>query len=136
MKDSLPVVLNIYRIAEDSLIDKMGIAIYHTAVEYDNTEFAFGFLDRAGISGVYDIKPMSFDEGTFVESINLGQVSRRNFFNKLEQIKLDFMANSYNILTKNCNHFTNDFVKMLFNREIPNKYASFLKIGEFLRRIF
>jgi hypothetical protein len=136
MKDSLPVVLNIYRIAEDSLIDKMGIAIYHTAIEYDNTEFAFGFLDRAGISGVYDIKPMSFDEGTFIESINLGRVSRRNFFNKLEQIKLDFMANSYNILTKNCNHFTNDFVKMLFNREIPHKYASFLKIGEFLRRIF
>jgi hypothetical protein len=136
MKDTLPVVLNIYRIAEDSVINKLGIAIYHTAIEYDCTEFAFGFLDKAGISGIYDIKPMSFDEGTFVESIKLGNISRRQFFNKLDQIKREYMANSYNIVTKNCNHFTNDFVKMLFDREIPKKYSSFLKLGEFLRKIF
>ena len=112
MKDAHPVVLNIYRIAEDSIFNKLGFSLYHTAIEYDNIEFAFGYMDKEGASGVYDIKPMSFDEGSYVESINLGIVHRRQFFNKLEEIKRIYMAKSYNLLTKNCNHFSNYFVNV------------------------
>jgi hypothetical protein len=136
MKDQLPVVLNVYIINEDSLINSLGITLYHTAIEYDNTEYAFGSLDEVDRSGVYDIKPMSFDEGTFVESINLGTASRRQFFVKLEKLKLLYLGTSYNLLTKNCNHFTNDFIRLLFNKEIPKKFTSFLKLGEFLRNLF
>jgi hypothetical protein len=137
MKELLPVIINIYQIKEDSIISAIGIKLYHTAIEYDGREYAFGFLDEKSVSGVYDIKPMSFDDGTYKESINLGMISRRQFFIKLEKLKKIYMGNSYNILTKNCNHFSNDFVKDLFgNKEIPQKYRSFIKLGEFFRKLF
>lgn len=135
MKDYLPVILNVYKIAENTIIDKLGVELYHTAIEYDNNEFAFGYMDDPSSSGIYDIKPMSFDDGTYVESLNLGKVKRKDFFVKLEKIKRKYLAKSYNILTKNCNHFTNDFTKTLLNKEIPPKYASFLKLGEFIRNL-
>jgi hypothetical protein len=134
MSDSLPVILNVYKISENSLIEKFGIELYHTAIEYDNTEFAFGYLNKADVSGVYDIKPMSFDQGSYVESITLGNVKRREFFNKLDIIKNSFMGNSYNLLTKNCNHFTKDFVKSILDIDIPFKFKTFLSIGEFIRK--
>lgn len=136
MKDELPVILNVYKISSGSFIDKLGFSIFHTAIEYDNTEFAFGYTSRENFSGVYDIKPMSFDDGTFVESIIIGYCTRRNYFNKLEKLKTFYLGNSYNLLLKNCNHFTNDFCKSLFEKEIPKRYTSFLKFGEFLRKIF
>ena len=135
MKNSLSVIINVYKIAEDTILDDVGIDIYHTAIEYDNTEFAFGYLEEEGSCGVYDIKPMSYDEGTYVESIQVGYATRRQFFNKLENIKRNYLGNSYNIITKNCNHFTNDMIMALFNIELPKKYSSFLKFGEFLRKL-
>ena len=137
MRDNLPVILNVYKIRENSILHSLGLNLYHTAIEYDNTEYAFGKVMDSNKSGIYDITPMSFDDGLYVESINLGNVSRRQFFVKLEKLKLPYRGNSYNLLTKNCNHFTNDLIHLLVsNKTIPSKYTSFLKLGEFLRKIF
>ncbi len=136
MKDNLPVILNIYRIKEKSFLSALGIKLFHTAIEYDQTEYAFGYLNEPEVSGIYDIKPMTYDDGTFIESITIGYLSRRQFFTKFEKIKKIFLAQSYNFLTKNCNHFTNDLIKLLFDKELPDKYRSFLKVGEFFRKIF
>jgi hypothetical protein len=136
MKEELPVILNVYKLTESSFLYKIGITIYHTAIEFDNNEFAFGSTSKEKFSGVYDIKPMSFDDGIFVESIIIGTSSRRNFFVNLEKLKAFYIGNTYNFIMKNCNHFTNDFSKTLFHKEIPKKYRSFLKFGEFLRKIF
>jgi hypothetical protein len=136
MKEFLPVIINVYRIKEDSFINKLGINLFHTAIEYDNTEYAFGYCDDSTMSGIYDIDPMSYDEGNFFESIKVGNLTRRQFFNKLDIIRTQFIADSYNIVTKNCNHFTNDFLKLLFDKELPRKYKRFLQFGEILRRLF
>jgi hypothetical protein len=138
MKQSLPVVLNVYRINENSFLGLLGVKIFHTAIEYDKTEYSFGYLNDNKISGVFDIKPMSFEDGLYVESIQLGNVNRREFFNKMEKIKKEYLAKSYNLLTKNCNHFTNDFIKLLFGKDksVPGKYTTLLKLGEFFRKIF
>jgi hypothetical protein len=136
MKEELSVILNVYKLKEGSFLHKLGVTLYHTAIEYDNTEYAFGFINREKISGIYDIKPMSFNDGTYVESIVIGKASRRNFFVNLEKLKSFYLGNTYNFIMKNCNHFTNDISKILFNKDIPIKYRSFLKFGEFLRKIF
>jgi hypothetical protein len=135
MKDILPVILNIYRIKEDSFINLLGISMFHTAIEYDNSEYAFGFLDE-NATGVYEIKPMSYDEGRYVESIVLGYVDRRKFFKMLSKLKSEYIGYTYNFLLKNCNHFSNTIASNLFNQEIPRKYTSFLKLGEMIRNIF
>lgn len=139
MKDGLSVVLNIYKINEGTVSDAFGIRLYHTAIEYDGTEFAFGYFDNPNFlnsTGVYDITPMTFENGVFVESIKIGFATRRKFFNILEKIKINFKGLSYNLLTKNCNHFTNDVLKELFDKQLPSKYSMFLSIGEFFRKIF
>ena len=137
MRDSLPVILNVYKIKENSILHLLGLNLYHTAIEYDSTEYAFGKVTDPNKSGIYDITPMSFEDGLYVESINLGNISRRHFFIKLEKLKLLYQGDTYNLLTKNCNHFTNDLINLLFsNKTIPSKYTSFLKLGEFLRKIF
>lgn len=135
MKDTLPVILNIYRIKEESFLGIFGLKVFHSAIEYDNTEYAFGYLDEP-TSGIYDIKPMSYDEGTYIESITLGYVDRRTFFKMMDVIKKVYLGNTYNILFKNCNHFTNDFTKLLLQKEIPKKYTLLLKVGECIRNIF
>jgi hypothetical protein len=129
MKERLPVILNIYR---DSLF---GLGFYHTAIEYDEIEYGFGFHKEC-TTGVYDIKPMSYDEGRFVESITLGYIDRRSFFKVMERLKRVFTGQTYNILFKNCNHFTNNVCRVLFDRELPMKYSRFLSIGDTLRKIF
>jgi len=137
MRDILPVILNVYKIKENSILPLLGLNLYHTAIEYDNTEFAFGKVRDPNKSGIYDITPMSFEDGAYIESINLGNISRRQFFVKLEKLKLLYKGDTYNFLTKNCNHFTNDLINLLFsNKAIPSKYTSFLKLGELLRKIF
>jgi hypothetical protein len=135
MKETLPVILNVYRIKEDSLVTLLGFSIFHTAIEYDNNEYAFGYTNKQ-TSGVYEIKPMSYDEGTYVESITLGHADRRTFFKILSKLKSEYIGITYNFLLKNCNHFTNTIANHLFNKEIPIKYTSFLKLGEVLRKIF
>jgi hypothetical protein len=135
MKERLPVILNIYKIKEDSVINIFGITLYHTAIEFADSEYAFGFHEES-TSGIYDIKPMSYDEGRYVESIILGYTDRRTFFNNIDKLKRIYTGQSYNIILKNCNHFSNNVSKVLFNKQIPNKYSRFLGIGESLRIFF
>jgi hypothetical protein len=136
MKDKLlPVILNVYRIKEDSMVNLLGLSMFHTAIEFDSNEYAFGFLDEK-VTGVYDIMPLTYDEGRFVESIVLGYVDRRKFFTILTKLKTEYIGDTYNFVLKNCNHFSNAIASGLFNNEIPKKYTTFLKLGEMIRKIF
>ncbi len=133
MKEQLPVKLNIYKLTNIPIISILGLSIYHTAIEYADTEFAFGY--NSDEDGIYDIKPLSYN-GRYMESITIGQCDRRAFFKVLEKLRSVFKGNTYNILLKNCNHFTNNVSILLFNKELPSKYTRFLAIGDILRDMF
>ena len=136
MKTSkFPLILNTYKLTANILINKIGLDIFHTAIEFEGVEYAFGFLDLPEC-GIYEIKPMTFDDGDFVESFLMGYCDRNTFYNLLEKLKTEFLGNTYNILKKNCNHFTNDICKKLLKKEIPKKFTLGLKFGEFIRRLF
>ncbi len=135
MKQTIPVILNVYKIKEESFLNYLGLTFYHTAIEYDDCEYAFGFLDE-NTSGIYSIKPMSYDEGTFHESIILGYTDRRTFFKLLDRLSNKYIGRTYNIIIKNCNHFTNNISNLLFKKDIPIKYNKLLQIGEVFQRIF
>jgi len=136
MKNSkIPLIINTYKLTSNVLVNKIGLDIYHTAIEFDGVEYAFGFLDLP-ISGVYDIKPMTFEDGIFVESIVMGYCFRKSFYDILEKIKEEYLGNEYSVLTKNCNHFTNDICNRLLNRDIPKKFRLGLKFGEFVGKFF
>ena len=77
--------------------------------------------------------PKSSNIGRYITSISLGKKTRREFFTKSEKIRKVYSKRRYNFLTQNCNHFMNDYIKFVFGVEIPDKYQSFLKLGEFFR---
>ena len=134
MSKKLPMILNTYKLTSNNFVNKIGFDVFHTAIEFDGTEYAFGYINQPD-SGVYEITPMTFEDGIFCESIKLGYCETKIFLEILEKIKREYIGNTYSIVLKNCNHFTNDFCKKIFNREIPKRFRFGLKIGEFFRRI-
>lgn len=129
------IILNTYKLSMNHFISKIGFDLYHTAIEYDGIEYAFGYLDSQQ-SGIYEIIPMTFEDGNFMESLILGYCRKDSFEAILAKIKKEYLGNSYNILTKNCNHFTDDLCKRILHKGIPKKFTLGLKLGEFLRKIF
>ncbi len=132
MKEILPVKLNIYKLI-NPILSFLRLNIYHTAIEYADIEFAFGSNNEE--EGIYDIKPRTYD-AIFLESVIIGECDRRTFFKALDKIRIEFKGNTYNLLIKNCNHFTNKLSKILFEKELPSKYSRFLAFGDMLREVF
>ena len=79
---------------------------------------------------------MTFENGEFIESIVIGYCTKYEFNRIFEELALTYIGNTYNILTKNCNHFSNEVCKKLFNSNIPKQYSLGLKFGEFVRKFF
>ena len=85
--------------------------LYHTGVEVDGKEYAYGANDRAGATGMYSLDPRAaaavcghrhraaVDLGAF----DVSAAQRRVMFSELEQI---WMGDKYDLLTRNCNHFS------------------------------
>jgi hypothetical protein len=133
MKELLPVKLNIYKFSNNPILSIFNISLYHTAIEFADTEFAFG--NNCEEEGIYYLNPKSYNS-YFIESITLGNCDRRTFFKALEKLKVYFKGNTYNILFKNCNHFTNSLSRLLFEKELPKKYTKLLSLGDVLRKVF
>lgn len=127
MKEISQVKLNVYEFKSFPF----GITLYHTSIDYDDVEYSFGICNN--ISGVYEMAPKSSNIGRYITSISLGKKTWREFFTKSEKIRKVYSKRRYNFLTQNCNHFMNDYIKFVFGVEIPDKYQSFLKLGEFFR---
>ena len=81
MKEISQVKLNVYEYKSFPF----GITLYHTSIEYDDTEYSFGISNN--ISGVYEMAPKSANIGRYITSISLGKKTRREFFTKFEKIR-------------------------------------------------
>ncbi|KAK9477124.1 PPPDE putative peptidase domain-containing protein [Lipomyces japonicus] len=123
----LSVTINVYDMLQDSkfapLIWNFGIGVYHSAVEIDGREYAFGGHTEPGISGVYYSKPKTELPGgiTCKTSLLHGYTSYspaevRAIVNELST---EYMGMSYNLLHKNCNHFTNSLLLRLTDQPGP-----------------
>lgn len=121
------VVLNVYDLApHNAYTHDFGIGAYHSGVQVGGREYTF-----AGGSGVFYHDPKEVPgEATFRESIELGTYNGTSMaLDKiLDELKPQFPGDSYNILSKNCNHFSDAFVYSLLHVRIPsyvNRLANF-----------
>lgn len=71
----------------------------------------------------YDIFRRTYDMGT----INMPD---REFQELLVNISEEFVGPSYNLITRNCNHFTEEFVKRLLNKPIPSWINRAARLGD------
>ncbi|KAJ4990009.1 DeSI-like protein sdu1 [Stagonosporopsis vannaccii] len=108
----------------------IGSSLLHSGVVIGDREYAYGGHDRRGLTGVYWTKPRQEPPGgTFRQSILHGFSFRpaEELDAIIHQASEEFQGTSYNLLTKNCNHFTSYLCEKLTGRPAPawvNRAAS------------
>ena len=124
-----PVRLSVYSIVPQGmnvLLSAVGIGAFHTAVEVDGVEYAFG------PGGVYQSPLHCPPEGMeYVTSIEMGTVylSPEGLRGYIQQQRRCFPAEHYDLLSCNCNHFTDTFCRQLRLPPIPPELNQLASVG-------
>ncbi|KAK0667178.1 PPPDE putative peptidase domain-containing protein [Cercophora samala] len=108
----------------------LGTSLLHSGVVLNNKEYAYGGHDRPNLTGVYWTKPLTLPPGgTFRTEILHGftLATEAEIDSIIRKASEEFLGTSYNLLTKNCNHFTSYLCEKLTGRPGPgwlNRAAS------------
>lgn len=108
----------------------MGTSLLHSGVVINDKEYAYGGHDRRGVTGVFWTNPKTQPPGgTFKCEILHGftLASPTEIDTIVKQVSEEFQGTAYNLLTKNCNHFTAYLCQRLTGRPGPgwlNRAAS------------
>ncbi|RKF62092.1 DeSI-like protein sdu1 [Golovinomyces cichoracearum] len=128
------VAINIYDLLPpgklSSILWACGSALLHSGVVISDREYAYGGHDCRGVTGIYYTPPRTVPPGgTFRCELLHGFTVRT--LNEIDDIIKEasdfFKGTSYNILTRNCNHFTSYLLEKLTSRPGPawlNRAAS------------
>ncbi|KAG1051685.1 hypothetical protein G6F43_006124 [Rhizopus delemar] len=109
-----------------------GIGIFHSGVEIGEKEYCFGGHDVPNITGVFVVEPrVGIPELFLKRTIDMGQA---NLVDKeIEELLLrlsdEFTGPSYNLLNRNCNHFTERFVYELTQKYTPSWINRAARLG-------
>lgn len=131
-KKSYEIFLNVYDLhtMNDSLYP-LGLGIYHSSIEVNGREWSYGGNPDYAGTGVFFSPPRMLE--FFRETIYLGTASltRKEFDQIITSLSKKFIANQYDMLTRNCNTFSDAFSRALLGRGTPgwvNRLASFGKL--------
>lgn len=121
-------ILQINRIFKD----RIGLGgIFHSAVQvHGNEEWSFGFCEIG--SGVFSCPPRGNPMYTYRESIVLGETSRSILEVKqiLRELSREWPGDSYDLLSRNCNHFCDAFCERLGIMKLPAWINRFANVGD------
>jgi hypothetical protein len=128
------ILINIYDLLPpgrvSSLLWHMGTSLLHSGVVINGKEYAYGGHDRRGLTGVYWTKPRTEPPGgTFrCEYLHGFTLAPQNEIDAIiREASEEFLGTGYNLLTKNCNHFTSYLCERLTGKPAPgflNRAAS------------
>ncbi|KAF7562048.1 hypothetical protein G7046_g2111 [Stylonectria norvegica] len=113
-----------------SILWTVGASLLHSGVVINGREYAYGGHERHGATGVYWTPPRTEPPGgTFKCEILHGftLATHNEIEAALKAASEEFQGTSYNLLTKNCNHFTSYLCKKLTGQPGPgwlNRAAS------------
>ncbi|KAL2169918.1 hypothetical protein VTG60DRAFT_5462 [Thermothelomyces hinnuleus] len=128
------ILINIYDLLPPGRISTilwhMGTSLLHSGVVINGKEYAYGGHDRRGLTGVYWTKPRTCPPGgTFrCEYLHGFTLAPQNEIDAIiREASEEFLGTSYNLLTRNCNHFTSFLCERLTGEPAPrflNRAAS------------
>ncbi|PIN24008.1 hypothetical protein CDL12_03251 [Handroanthus impetiginosus] len=95
-------------------------------------EYAFGAHEHSR-TGIFEVEPKQCPGFTFRKSMligrsDLGPKEVRAF---METLAEEYSGNTYNLITKNCNHFCNDVCLRLTGKPIPRWVNRLARLGSF-----
>jgi len=108
----------------------IGTSLLHSGVVINDKEYAYGGHDRRGVTGVYWTKPKTQPPGGLFKCEILHGftlASPTEIDRIIKDVSEEFQGMAYNLLTKNCNHFTAYLCERLTGRPGPgwlNRAAS------------
>jgi len=128
-----PVYLNVYDLSTmNGYLYWAGVGIFHSGVEVHGVEYAFGAIEYPA-SGIFEVEPRQCPGYKFKKSIYIG-TTFLNPFQVKELMKLkseNYYGHTYHLLTKNCNHFSQDVCSKLTGSSIPKWVNRLARLGSF-----
>ncbi|KAL7604557.1 hypothetical protein Lser_V15G17647 [Lactuca serriola] len=128
---SVPVYLNVYDLTSmNGYAYWLGLGVYHSGVQVHGVEYAFGCHEQA-TTGIFEGEPKQCEGFTFRKQILIGWTEKnlREVRRIMEDLAEDYKGISYNLITKNCNHFCNDVCVRLTGNSIPSWINRLARIG-------
>ncbi|XP_073002531.1 deSI-like protein At4g17486 isoform X1 [Typha latifolia] len=113
--------LNVYDLSPiNNYLYWFGLGIFHSGIEVHGMEYGFGAHEYP-TSGVFEVEPRRCPGYIFRRSMWLGTtgMSRSEFRIFIENLTGSYHGDTYHLIIKNCNHFTNDVCKRLTGKCIP-----------------
>ncbi|KAK4427660.1 DeSI-like protein [Sesamum alatum] len=127
------VYLNVYDLTPvNSYLYWFGCGIFHSGIEAHGLEYGFGAHEYPS-SGVFEVEPRSCPGFIFRRSILLGstELSRSEFRSFMEYLSNKYHGDTYNLISKNCNHFTDEVSMRLTGKPIPGWVNRLARLGSF-----
>lgn len=127
------VYLNVYDLTHiNSYLYWFGCGIFHSGIEAHGLEYGFGAHEYPS-SGVFEVEPRSCPGFIFRRSILLGstELSRSEFRSFMEYLSNKYHGDTYNLISKNCNHFTDEVSMRLTGKPIPGWVNRLARLGSF-----
>ncbi|KAK9109982.1 hypothetical protein Sjap_018042 [Stephania japonica] len=128
----VPVYLNVYDLHPiNGSIYWLGLDLYHSGIQVHAVEYEFGGHDSPS-TGIFKGKPRKCPGLTFRKSILIGRtdLGPHEVHKFMEELSKSYTETSYNLITKNCNHFCNDVSLRLLGKQIPRWINRLAKISE------
>ncbi|KAI8384884.1 PPPDE putative peptidase domain-containing protein [Radiomyces spectabilis] len=130
------VFVNVYDMLQPSFLTNcgylLGVGIYHSGVEIGGQEYCFGGHEYEYITGVFAVEAkVGPAELFFKQSIKMGytHLADDEIAHVLQDISKEFVGTSYNLLTRNCNHFTDELCFRLTGKHAPGWINRAAKLG-------
>ncbi|XP_062229039.1 deSI-like protein At4g17486 [Phragmites australis] len=128
-----PVVLNVYDLTPlNNYLHWCGLGIFHSAVEVHGSEYSFGAHDHPS-SGVFEVEPKSCPGFIYRCSVLIGHTSLNplEFREFIQRMASEYHGDTYHLISKNCNHFTDDLSIRLTGKPIPGWVNRLARLGAF-----
>ncbi|KAL8216816.1 hypothetical protein R6Q57_023653 [Mikania cordata] len=128
---TVPVYLNVYDLTPiNGYAYWVGLGVYHSGVQVHGVEYAYGAHERS-TTGIFEVEPRKCPGFTFRKSILIGRTDfgLREVRSFIEKLETEYTGNSYNLITRNCNHFCNDLCLRLTSKPIPSWVNRLARLG-------
>ncbi|KAJ3706939.1 hypothetical protein LUZ61_010644 [Rhynchospora tenuis] len=125
------IYLNVYDLTPfNNYLYWFGLGVFHSGIEVYGMEYGYGAHDYPS-SGVFEVEPRLCPGFHFRLSVRIGSTTlpRSDFQNFIQDLASKYHGNSYHLISKNCNHFTEEVAVYLTGKPIPAWVNRLARLG-------